>query len=204
LSFQNLHFFVLEADFLLIENFVKVLSPIAKATVFLQNLSSTISVIIPIIVTLRKLLSNGDELRSIKDEFLAELDKRVDGVESNLNYFVATMLDPRFKTKYFLQERQDVCIAKLKEIAEQIAPTIIKPVEQEQEVQPSDADDFFSLITASSNDPMPNAVEPSIKIKASFLTLKFSFHFGFLLKLKSTWPAVIRRQSTQSHFGAPI
>jgi hypothetical protein len=25
-----------------------------------------------------------------------------------------------------------------------------------------------------------------------------------LLKLKSTWPAVIRRQSTQSHFGAPI
>lgn len=157
---------------MLMDNIAKFLHPIAKATIFLQNRTSTISVVIPIIVTLRKLLATGDELRTIKDKFLAELNRRVEesNIESNPNYFIATLLDPRFKLSYFDESCRDRHISKLKKISEQLTASITEPVKQEsEEIQPIEEDDFFSLIASSSIAPAQNPVEPSIRIKVEFL-----------------------------------
>jgi hypothetical protein len=153
------------------ENIIKLLNPIVKATIFVQGRSSTISVIIPTIVTLRNLLYAGNELTSIKEDLLNSLEKRIADakIESNENYFIATMLDPRFKVDYFAKDQHDHHIAKLKVIAEKMAMEII---ESNEEVSAIDSiedgeDDFFSLIQKSSIGPVQKSVKPDIKIKVT-------------------------------------
>lgn len=200
---------IVGAEYMLMDNIVKFLSPITKATVFIQNRNSTIGVVIPIVVTLRKLLSNGDELRTIKDNFLAALDKRIEegNIESNPNYFIATLLDPRFKLNYFDASCRDGHVSKLKKISEKLAASITESIEQTpEEIQPTDEDDFFSLVASSAISPPANPVEPSIKIKVLVLfeLIANLIEFRFLPKWKSTWPKIMQSRLIRCHFGAPI
>ena len=66
---------------------------------------ASISIVIPYIRVLTRTLEkneNDSGVRTMKAELLKSLKTRFAGIEENKQLAVATMLDPRFKDKFFL------------------------------------------------------------------------------------------------------
>ena len=83
---------------------IKVLEPIEEITKSVSEELACISVIIPLIRALTKTLGQGDDDHGVyrmKAEMLQSIEKRFADVEEEELLVLATMMDPRFKDKFF-------------------------------------------------------------------------------------------------------
>ena len=83
---------------------VLVLSPVEEITQSISKETATLSVVIPNIrALLRSWEKQEDDLgiRTMKEEMVKSLKSRFAGVEENMLLSIATLLDPRFKDKFF-------------------------------------------------------------------------------------------------------
>ena len=88
----------------LIKKCVDILSPIEEITCSISADMASISIVIPYIRVLTRTLEkneNDSGVRTMKAELLKSLKTRFAGIEENKQLAVATMLDPRFKDKFF-------------------------------------------------------------------------------------------------------
>ncbi|XP_004213210.2 zinc finger BED domain-containing protein 4-like [Hydra vulgaris] len=86
------------------ENAVCVLASIEEATREVSFETAHISLVIPILTALRNLLNkkgNDAGVKTMKSTLLKSLDERFKDIEKKPLYTEATMVDPRFKTKFF-------------------------------------------------------------------------------------------------------
>ena len=88
----------------LVEKIVAVLDPIEEITQSISPGVASVSLIIPFIRAFRRTLedhSNDHGIRTIKSEMLDSLNRRYGDAERNEILVLATLLDPRFKDKFF-------------------------------------------------------------------------------------------------------
>ena len=88
----------------LIDKIVAVLDPVEEITRSISTEVASVSLIIPFIRAFRRTLENHDNdrgIRTMKSEMLTSLNRRYGDVESNESLVLATLLDPRFKDKFF-------------------------------------------------------------------------------------------------------
>ena len=88
----------------LINKIINALSPIEEVTKSISADATSISVIIPFLRIIRKTLDDHHQdsgIRTMKSEMKKSLEKRFAGVERNEKLTIATILDPRFKNKFF-------------------------------------------------------------------------------------------------------
>ena len=88
----------------LIQKIVAVLNPVEEITRSISTEVASVSLIIPFIRAFRRTLedhNNDRGIRTMKSEMLDSLNRRYGGAESNKALVLATMLDPRFKDKFF-------------------------------------------------------------------------------------------------------
>lgn len=89
----------------LMEKVLRLLQPFAEYTKLMSKDNSCISEVIPAITVLKKFLSKDDGektagVRTMRDELRTTLEKRFETTFVDNNYVLATMVDPRFKTKF--------------------------------------------------------------------------------------------------------
>ena len=83
---------------------IKVLEPIEEITKSVSEELACISVVIPLIRALTKTLGQDDEdhgMHRMKAEMLRSIDRRFADVEEKEVLVLATIMDPRFKDKFF-------------------------------------------------------------------------------------------------------
>ena len=88
----------------LIEKIVVVLNPVEEITRSISTEVASVSLIIPFIRAFRRTLEDHDNDRGIrtkKSEMLDSLNRRYGDAESKETLVLATLLDPRFKDKFF-------------------------------------------------------------------------------------------------------
>ncbi len=88
----------------LISKVIAVLNPIQEITKSISTDAASLSLIIPFIRALRKTLENHDDdsrVQTMKSDMLTSLNRRYKDVESDVPLALATLLDPRFKDKFF-------------------------------------------------------------------------------------------------------
>ena len=89
------------------ENAVSVLAPFEEATREVSREAARISLVIPIVTALRNLLKKDCTdagVKTMRSTLINSLNERFDSIEQEALYTVATMIDPRFKTKFFSSE----------------------------------------------------------------------------------------------------
>ena len=107
---------------------VLVLSPVEEITQAISKETATLSIVIPHIrVLLRSWERQDDDLgiRTMKKEMTTSLKSRFAGIEENQLLAIATVLDPRFKDKFFgssiiratVQEMLEEELLKIEEVA---------------------------------------------------------------------------------------
>lgn len=83
---------------------VEALKPIEEVTKAISAESTSIGVVIPLVRMLEKTLEKHDNdsgIRTMKKEMLDSLHKRFQGIENDKYTAIATLVDPRFKDKFF-------------------------------------------------------------------------------------------------------
>ena len=83
---------------------IAALNPIEEIIKSVSTDAASASLIIPFIRILRRTLENHEDdcgIRTMKREMLSSLNRRYIGVEANAPLVLATILDPRFKDKFF-------------------------------------------------------------------------------------------------------
>ena len=84
---------------------IKVMTIIEEVTKSISADAATVSVIIPFVCIVSKSLSQSDDdtgVHTMKNEMKSSLMRRFADVEENQYLTVATLLDPRFKDKFFI------------------------------------------------------------------------------------------------------
>lgn len=89
----------------LMEKVLRLLQPFEEYTKLMSKNNSCISEVIPAVTVLKKFLSRDDEektagVRTMRDDLSTSLEKRFQTTFVNKNYVLATIVDPRFKTKF--------------------------------------------------------------------------------------------------------
>lgn len=88
----------------IIAKIVAVLNPVEEMTNSISTNQASISLIIPFVRVLKKTLqdnSNDRGVQTMKGEMLASLNRRLGNIETNETLLLSTLLDPRFKDKFF-------------------------------------------------------------------------------------------------------
>lgn len=89
----------------LFEKIFAALNPVEEITQSISTEIASVSLIMPFVRAFRKTLENHDndhEIRRMKkNDMLISLNMRYGDVESNEPLVLATLLDPRFKDKFF-------------------------------------------------------------------------------------------------------
>ena len=84
---------------------VKVLGCIEEITKSVSTEAASTSLIIPFVQALRLTLEKNNDsdrgMRTMKADMLASLNRRYENIEANTILTIATLLDPRFKDKFF-------------------------------------------------------------------------------------------------------
>ena len=86
---------------------ITVMTPIEEVTKSISADAAAISVIIPFVCIIAKLLdiNDGDRgVRTMKSEMKLSLTRRFSAIEENDLLIVATLIDPRFKNRFFTSE----------------------------------------------------------------------------------------------------
>ena len=135
------------------DKIVKLLEPMQRITKEFSAKGATVSQVIPILEILKMELNSNHSSESettnkfkgiitTKDEMLSSLDSRFHQVYSNDTYLLATLLDPRFKVKFFDTATTQFAIDRLIQQACESDSDIL-PVEQGQQdeaVEPIQSD----------------------------------------------------------------
>ena len=118
----------------LIKKCVDILSPIEEVTRSISARLASISIVIPYVRVLIRTLEKNDEdsgVRTMKGQILHSLRSRFAGIEERKELALATMLDPRFKDKFF---GGNIIKATVKEwVLEEMASVTTVEVEPQQE-----------------------------------------------------------------------
>ena len=86
---------------------IKVMTPIEEVTKSISADAAAISVVIPFVrITAKSLdINDGDRgVRTMKSEMKLSLTRRFSDIEENDLLIVATLIDPRFKNRFFTSE----------------------------------------------------------------------------------------------------
>ena len=133
-----------------------VLSPVEEVTQSISKETATLSVVIPnICVLLRSWEKQDDDqgIRTMKGELIKSLKSRFAGIEENRLLSIATMLDPRFKDKFF---------------ASNISKTTVKGMLEEEIQKIAPGEDFLSQ---SRQEGRPRTPSPPTQKRARKDTL---------------------------------
>ena len=90
---------------------INVLLPVEEITKCISEDTACISVIIPLVRGLKKTLEQSDKDRGVctmKSEMLESLQRRFSNIEETDFLVLSTMLDPRFKDKFFSSSARDL------------------------------------------------------------------------------------------------
>ena len=121
----------------LIGKVIAVLNPIEEITKSVSTDAAPVSLIIPFTRALRRTLEIHDNdrgVRTMKGDMLTSLNRRYIDVESNSPLVLATLLDPRFKDKFFSgTQKQDFA----KELLDQKVAEFTHSVESREPREPS-------------------------------------------------------------------
>uniref|UniRef100_A0A914H9A0 HAT C-terminal dimerisation domain-containing protein n=1 Tax=Globodera rostochiensis TaxID=31243 RepID=A0A914H9A0_GLORO len=118
----------------MMSNLCKILQPIYKATLLVQNRKAGISGVLPLFNVLVKKMKTdnaGDDFPEVKNRIVESLVERMHGWEENKNLVMATMLDPHYKLSFF--EEMNQCLFKdllLREIEKMALHEIDKEADQ--------------------------------------------------------------------------
>lgn len=143
-----------------LENAVGLLQPFEELTREVSSSSASISIVIPIVRVLVSFLQkegNDAGIKTMKATLLNAVKTRFEGIENNRVYSIATLLDPRFKSRFL---DVDVC-------TEAKAGIIVSATQHcQQAIDPIPAE---NAAATSIEDPTPSTsrqdvVEPPIKI----------------------------------------
>ena len=96
-----------EEDWNLMENIVRVLDPFKSATETLSKDTACISEYIPIVTCILRALKTRDAdegVVGLKKRLHDNLFNRMKGIETDEKYFMSTLLDARYKNKFFRDE----------------------------------------------------------------------------------------------------
>lgn len=110
-SMQHIH----DQRWTLMEDILSVLRPFEELTREMSAENACISTVLPAVMTLKRFIHNETDNRGIKQmetRMLTSLQDRFEGLEGNAVLVVATSLDPRYKTKFWLNDTQQ-CRSKL-------------------------------------------------------------------------------------------
>lgn len=122
---------------------ITVLSPIEELTKAVSAESSCLSLIIPFVRMLTKTLEKSHDdrgVQTVKGEMIASIKKRFTCVEENHFLAIATMLDPRFKDKFFSNATAKVT-----------ARTLLQ--QKKQEIEEPESPDVVSSVVPSPKRP---------------------------------------------------
>lgn len=171
-------------QWMLLENLLNLLRPFEAITKEVSSTKCLISVVIPMIKTMKLYLSkSGNDffgVGTIKDVLIENLDKRFSSFENNDNYIIATTLDPRFKLAFFnelgVEDEEEVRIKikrKLVSIMETmdvnfavnktISDVSVTDKKDKDNKKPSSFWDCFSEIKKASLPSMINEEDPTDK-----------------------------------------
>ncbi|KAK7888961.1 hypothetical protein WMY93_024521 [Mugilogobius chulae] len=123
-------------QWLLAEKTVLVLAPFEEITRAVSSESATCADVIPAKTVLKRVLSREDNsdqgIRTMKSTLLEAVNQRFSEVEKEPLYYIATMIDPRYKDRYFTspdsQKRaRDSLIEALEEIERNRMPQDEEP-----------------------------------------------------------------------------
>ncbi|XP_053285395.1 zinc finger BED domain-containing protein 4-like [Pleuronectes platessa] len=89
----------------IIENLINLLSPFEQLTRDISSSEASVADVIPSVRALRRLLSKTADtdhaVKTTKTALLESVNKRFSEYESNPTFLIATLLDPRYKDRYF-------------------------------------------------------------------------------------------------------
>ena len=146
----------------LVKKCVDILSPIEEVTCSISAELASISIVIPYIRVLKRTLEMNEDdsgVRTMKGQILHSLKSRFAGIEEREELALATMLDPRFKDKFFggniikaatkekLLEKMASVTVDVQPLPDSTAPKRLCPLKN-----PVLLDVFTEIITNSSED----------------------------------------------------
>ncbi|KAJ8404125.1 hypothetical protein AAFF_G00344750 [Aldrovandia affinis] len=89
----------------LLEKTITVLAPFEELTRQVSSSDASVSDVIPAVTVLQRLLAQETDedrgIRTMKNTLLAAVKKRFSDVEKNPLYCIASLLDPRYKDRFF-------------------------------------------------------------------------------------------------------
>ena len=91
----------------LAEKVIKILQPFEEATEDLSSETSSVTLFIPIVNSLNRLLQVHEEdhgIMAMKRKMLLSIENRFGNCETQELYCISTMLDPQFKNKVFANQ----------------------------------------------------------------------------------------------------
>ena len=138
-------------------NMVLILAPVEKITQAISKQTATLSVVIPMIRVLLRSWEKEDDDRGVqtmKNEMVKSLKGRFAGIEDNYLFSAATIVDPRFKDRFFLSN---------------ISKSIAKEAVQEELRKISGASD--SEADASASESRTDSPSPKKQKQGSLLEL---------------------------------
>lgn len=102
----------------LVNNLVTLLKPFEEITKLASAEDSIISEVIPLVSTLKAYLSQESQsffgIGTLKDELQNNLHKRFHEIFGKDHLLIATFLDPRFKSKFFNQETEQLVLSSIR------------------------------------------------------------------------------------------
>ena len=122
----------------------KVLGCVEEITKSVSTDAASVSLIIPFIQALRLTLEKNDDsdrgVRTMKADMLASLNRRYADIEKNTILSVATLLDPRFKDKFFSESDTratavETINSKLSEMANDDGVSIVPPPKRSKQTK---------------------------------------------------------------------
>lgn len=92
-------------QWMILQKTLNLLKPFETITKEVSSAKSIISVVLPMVATLKLYLSKPSDhfsgVGTLKDTLLQNLEKRFSSIENNEHYIISTALDPRFKLAFF-------------------------------------------------------------------------------------------------------
>ena len=161
-----------ERDWRLLKNVCKVLEPFKSATVQLSSQAACISLYIPTVTCVLKSLEpsaqNKDDegVKDLKLRLKNNFKDRMAGVESNKIYYLSTILDPRFKNKFFRNDNyrkyaeEELC--RLLSMDVDTNPLSSDNLEVEEDMETDGYFNIFATITKQANADEPTVTPESV------------------------------------------
>ncbi|XP_054285024.1 zinc finger BED domain-containing protein 4-like [Macrosteles quadrilineatus] len=172
-------------DFRTMQTAVEILEIFETATRQVSKESSSISEIIPLINTIAHFLENlnvaGSGLMGLKNDLVSSLKRRYPNVEEDSSFAIATILDPRFKSAPFQNERA-LEAAKIKILDEmgRLEEVLSEPPAEDEQSRNENQKNFwshYSLFTkASQTVSVPSSENSTLNELQMYLSEKLVEH----------------------------